>query len=151
MSDYKAKRNPVLENLRKDLAKGYLDETVEIAGHKYKLTTLTEDEETWADTYTRTNSPASMFSSRRAPRLAASIKELDGVATADLFLIPDDMPKSIQDRLRDNPIDKRYWIRDQMLMFLLEDGNRTYISELYTVLNRLDEKRDKVVEELPKS
>ncbi len=151
MADYVAKRNPVLENLRRDLSKGFLDETVEISGHKYKLTTLTEDEETWADTYTRTNSPASMFSSRRAPRLAASIKELDGVLVQDLFLLPDDMPESVKKRYNENPIDKRYWVRDQMLMFLLEDGNRKYITDLYEVLNRLDEKRDAATKEIPKS
>ena len=149
--DYIAKRNPVLDNLRKDLAQGFLDETVTIRGHKYKLTTLTEDEETWADTYTRTNSPASMYSSRRAPRLAAAIKELDGVASQDLFLYPDDMPESVKKRLVDNPIEKKYWIRDQLLMFLLEDGNRPYINDLYEVLNRLDAKRDEVIKELPNS
>jgi len=149
--DYVARRNPVLDNLRKDLAQGCLDETVVIRGHKYKLTTLTEDEETWADTYTRANSPASMYSSRRAPRLAASIKELDGVSSQDLFLFPEDMPESVKKRLIDNPIEKRYWIRDQLLMFLLEDGNRPFINELYDVLNRLDNKRDEVIKELPKS
>ncbi len=151
MADYVAKRNPVLENLRKDLAQGYLDETVTIRGHLYKLTTLTEEEESWADTYIRTNSPASMYSSRRAPRLAAAIKELDGVVNHELFLFPDDMPEAVKKRLNENPIEKRYWIRDQLLMFLLEDGNRPFINDLYEVLSRLDNKRDEAIKEIPKA
>ncbi len=151
MADYKAKRNPVLENLRKDLAKGHLEETVEVGGHKYRLATLTEDEENWADTYTRTNSAASMFSSRRAPRLAGSIKEIDGLLTSDLFLYPDDMPEVLKKRLEENPIEKRYWVRGQLLMFLLEDGNRNYITKLYETLTKLDEARDEAVKEIPKA
>lgn len=149
--DYKAKRNSVLENLRKDLAKGHLEEVVDLGGHKYKLTTLTEDEETWADTYMRTNSAASMFSSRRAPRLAAAIKELDGTVIGDLFTFPDDMPEPVKKRLVDNPIEKRYWIREQMLMFLLEDGNRTFVTGLYESLTKLDERRDEAIKEIPKA
>jgi hypothetical protein len=147
--DYVAKRNPVLETLKKDLDKGYLEDVVTVHGHKFKISTLTEDEETWADMHLRANSAAAMYSSRRAPRLAAAIKELDGVLAQDLFSFSDDMPKVVKDRLAENPIEKRYWIRDQMLMFLLEDSNRPFITDLYEVLTKLDDKRDEAIKAIP--
>lgn len=149
--DYKAKRHSVLENLRKDLARGSLSSEVTIKGFKFKVATLNEDEETWADSYMRTNSPASMYTSRRAPRLAAAIRALNDVPVDELFTFPDDMPKGTKDRLLENPIDKRFWIRDQVLMFLLEEGNRGFITELYAELSKLDEQRDEAVKEIPNS
>ena len=150
-TDYRAKRHPALEALRKDLAKGLLEEEVSVNGHKFKITTLNEDEETWADAYMRTGSPAAMLSSRRAPRLAAAIKAINGISVEELFNFPDDMPKVLKDRLNDNAIEKKFWIRDQVLMFLAEDGNRPFISELYSGLTRLDEKRDEAIKAIPNS
>lgn len=149
--DYKAKRHSVLENLRKDLALGVLETEITIKGYKFKVSTLNEDEETWADTYIRTSSPASMFTSRRAPRLAAAIRSINDVPVEDLFSYPEDMPKNVKDTLNENPINKRFWVRDQVLMFLVEEGNRVFITSLYEALSKLDDQREEAGKELPNS
>lgn len=149
--EYKAKRHSVLESLRKDLALGALTTELTIKGYKFKLTTLNEDEETWADTFMRTSSPAAMYTSRRAPRLAASVKTINDMPVDELFTFPDDMPKQVKDRLLENGIEKRFWVRDQVLMFLLEESNRGFITELYEALSKLDDQREQGAKELPNS
>jgi hypothetical protein len=149
-TEYRAKYHQVIADLRTDLAKGHLEDTFDVGGHKYVMHTLNEDEETWADTFVRTNSPASMISSRKAPRIAAAIKSIDGVAISGLFSYPDDMPKDNKQRLDNNPIEKQYWLRDQMLYLLADDGFRSYTNELFACLVKLDERRDEAIKVLPK-
>lgn len=151
MSDYRAKRSSVLDNLKKDIFKGYIDKIVEINGHKFKLHTLNEDDEVWADAYVRTSTALSMVTSRKAPRLAASIMEIDGVSANNLFEYPDDMPIEAKKSLDENPIQKRYWIYDQMLYFLLEESNRPFINELWSKFEELEKAREEALKELPKS
>ena len=147
--DYRAKRHTALESLRKDLAKGMLEDTVVVNGHKFKLATLNEDEETWADTFMRTNTTASIMSSKKAPKLAAAIRALDDVPVSELFNYPDDMPKDMKDNIDANPVIKREWIRDQMLMFLAEDGIRPFINDLYEAFQTLNDKRMEAIKEVP--
>lgn len=145
MADIKAKRSAVLEALKSELKRGFIDKEVVVSGHKFKLHTLNEDEETWADSLTRSNNVMATFSSRRAPRLAAAISEIDGSKVEELFLYPDDMPPEIKKGFDENPVSKRYWLRDQMLYFLAEDSNRPFISELYDNFEKLEAERDEAI------
>lgn len=149
MADYKAKRHSVLENLKKDLEKGYLEKDVTVQGYKFKLHTLNEDEEIWADGYTRTNTPLSMITSSKAPRIAAATAAINDVPTGELFTYPDDMPENTKKALAENAIQKRYWLREQMLYFLAEDGIRPFINELYQALSALEDERSRAFEQIP--
>lgn len=151
MADYRAKRHSVLDTLKKDLGRGFLDKEVTIRGTKFKLHTLNEDEETWADSYTRSSSPIAMLNSRKAPRLAASIRALNDVPIGELFSYPDDMPQEAKKGLEENPVQKKFWIREQMLYFLAEDAGRPFIIELYEALSQLEEERNEALKEIPKS
>jgi hypothetical protein len=151
MADYKANYHAVLETLKKDLAKGFLEDEVTVRGFKFKLHTLNEDEETWADSYIRSTTPVALLNSRKAPRLAASISAINGVPVTELFTYPDDMPKEVRQGLDDNPIQRRFWIREQMLYFLAEDAMRPFINELYEHLSKLEAKRDEAIKEVPNS
>ena len=151
MAEYKAKKHAALEVLRKELSKGFVDKEVTVRGHKFLLHTLNEEEENWADTFLRMNTPAALLSSRKAPRLAAAIKAFDDVPVDRLFEYPDDMPKEVKNGLNDNEVSKKFWLRDQMLYFLSEDVNRPFIDELYSEFFKLEQERDKALEEVPKS
>lgn len=149
--DYKGKNHSVLETLKRELAKGFIEKSVEVSGHKFILHTLNEDAETWADSYIRTNSPASIMSSRKAPRLAVAIWSIDGVPVSEMFSYPDGMPSEVKKALDENPVQKKFWIRDQMLYFLAEDGIRSFIDTLFSHLQDLETQRDEAVKEVPKS
>lgn len=149
--ELRAKRNVVLENLKKELAKGFLEKEVMVRGHKWLLHTLNEEEETWSDTFVNTASPAALLGSRKSPRLAASIKAMDGVPVDSLFLYPDDMPKEVQKALNEDEVRKRFWIRDQLLLFLNEDSHRVFIEELYSKFMELENDRNEAIKEVPKS
>lgn len=151
MGEYKAKMHSVLETLKRDLSKGYLEKEITVRGCKFKLHTLNEDEETWADGYTRTSTALAMITSSKAPKLAASIAAVNDVPVAELFSYPDDMPKEVKRGFDDNPIQKKYWVREQMLYFLCEDANRLFINELYKAMSELEEEREKAAEQVPNS
>ena len=150
MSDFRAKHHAVLDNLKKDLRKGFLDKEVVVQGTKFKLFTLNEDEETWADSYIRSSTPMVMISSRKAPRLAAAIRSINGVNLPELFSFPDDMPADTKKALNDNPVQLKYWYREQMLYFLAEDSIRPFINELYDALTALEEERAEAIKAIPK-
>jgi hypothetical protein len=149
--DNKAKRHALLKTLSSELSKGFIEDVVKVDGHSFKLTTLNEDEESWADGFIQAPNPASIYSSRKAPRLAAAIKSIDGLTIAELFTYPDDMEKAYRSRLDENPIAKQIWLRSQLLEFLSAEGNRPWINKLYTALSALDDKREEATKEIKNS
>lgn len=147
--DYKSKRNKILEDLKNDLARGRREEEVTVFGRKFKLHTLNEDEESWADTYIRPTSTMAMISTKKAPTLAVAITEINGQPVTTLFEYPDDMPQEVKTMLDSNPIQRAYWVRSQMLQFLLEDGNRNFIDALYNKYQDLVKARDEALAQIP--
>jgi hypothetical protein len=151
MSDFKAKRHSVLEVLRQELSLGFLERTFELKGHKFVLRSPTEDDEVWADAFVRSNTPMAMLTSRKAPRLATSIKSIDGVGTVDLFPLPDDMQKEVKAELQKSPVQYRYWLYDQMLMFLSEESSRPFINDLFDAYEKMENDRNEALKKLPNS
>lgn len=149
--EYKAKRSHVLDSLKKDLMKGYRESTVDIYGRSFVLKTLNEDEEIWADGYVRATSTLSIISSRKAPRLAASIKSIDNCDVATLFDYPDSMTDAKRKELDSNIILRRYWVREQMLLFLSEDSSRKFVNKLYEAFEELEKQAAEAIKEIPNS
>lgn len=149
--DVKAKKHPVLQALKQELAKGFIEDEFTISNHKFKLHTLNEDEETWSDSFVRPVSLTAAISSRKAPRLACSISALDGVPVDQLFQYPDDMKEDERKAMDENAVAKRYWVRDQMLYFLAEESFRPFINELAEKFNELEKRREEALKAIPKS
>ncbi len=149
MDNVRAKRHSVLETLRKDLAKGFISKEVLLGDYTFVLHTLNEDDEIYCDQYVRTISPLSLATSRKTPRLAASIRSINNIATGDLFGYPDDMPLEVRNEIDKDPIRKKYWTYDQMQVFLAEDCVRPFINRLYEEYEELEKKRDEAIGELP--
>lgn len=148
--DYRAKKHAVLEGLKKDLSKGFIEEEVEIRGHKFKMHTLNEEEEGWCDAFVNMSTPSSMISSRRGPRVATSITAVDGVSLSELFSYSDDMTEEQKKNLDKDPVQKNYWYRSQMLYYLMEAAHRPFISDLAEALSKMESRVTEVVKELPK-
>lgn len=151
MPDLRAKKSTKLQLLKQELSRGFIEKEFEINGHKFVLSTLNEDDENWADTYTRISTPAAILSSRKAPRIAAALKTMDGETKAELFQFPDDMSETTKKAMLDNPIQLRYWLNDQALYFLMEDGTRPFINQLWEKYEELEKQREEAFEDLPKS
>lgn len=150
MDSVTAKRHSVLDNLKKDLSVGRLEVEVTVSAHKFKIGTINEDLESWADRYISAVNMAAMLTSRRAPRVAAAIISIDDVPVSQLFQFQDDMPKEERKRLEDNPHLLEYWRRDQLMLFLAQEGNRQFIVELYEALIKLEDQRDEARKAIPK-
>lgn len=139
MPDNKAKPSKAILALKEELKKGFIDTEVTVRGHVFKLRTLTEDDETWADSFVRSISPMSMINSRKAPRVAASIMSIDGTPASDLFEFSDSMPEEEKKQISSDAHSKRYWLYNQLLMFLMEDSNRHFITELYAAYEKMEQ------------
>jgi len=146
-----AKRHKILNDIAEQIDHcSEISDVFMIAGHNYKLQTLSTDEEVWADGYTNTSSPISTFTSIRVPKLAAAIREIDGVTISDLFDFPENANKADIEYHTSSQYRKRYWEMNQMLIWL-GDRPDTIIKELWTNYYSLLERRDKSWDELKKS
>jgi hypothetical protein len=146
-----AQRHKVLDDIAEQVdSSSEVSDVFTIAGHKYKLQTLKADEEVWADGYTNTSSAISTFTSMKIPKLAAALKEIDGVAIRELFDFSKDAPKADVEYHNGSQYRRRYWEMNQMLVWL-GDRPDNFIKELwdgyYSLLNR----REKSWDELKKS
>ena len=74
-----AKRHKLLADINDQVNGMEVSDTFEVAGHSFVMTTITADEEVWADSFCNTSSQISAFSSLKVPRLSASIKFIDAV------------------------------------------------------------------------
>ena len=145
-----AKRHQILQDITTQIKGTEVSDICDIAGHKYLMTTITADEEVWADGYTSANSPMAAVTSMKMPVLAASIKSIDGVVVSDLFTFPDSMPEAEQQFNSQDAWHKRYWLMTQLLLWL-GDKPDMLISELWKFYIKLRERRENSWDELKKS
>lgn len=146
-----AKRHRLLDDIATQISgSSEISDVFEMAGHKYKLQTLTADEEVWADGYTNTSSSISAFTSLRVPKLAAAIREIDGVTISEMFEFSDEASKADVEYHRGSQYRMRYWEMNQMLLWL-GDRPDNFIKDLWANYYTLLERREKSWNELKKS
>lgn len=145
-----AKRHKVLEDIAEQVGGTEISDTFEVANHKYHMSTLTADEEVWSDTYTNVSSPMSAISSIKIPKLAASIKAIDGVKIDDLFEFANETNEADVRYHTESQYRKRYWEMGQMLLWLGDRPN-TLITDLWQCYVKLLERRDESWDKLKKS
>jgi hypothetical protein len=148
----KAKRHKLLLDLTSEIKKGFIEDVVEVYGRKFKLATLTEEEENWADNYVISSTAAGLLSSMRVPRLACAIKEIDGIPVEDLFEFPEPQDEAQEkefEAIKSSEVKMKYWIRGQMMLWLAEDTNRPFILKLWDGFMKLDKRREEVVSSIP--
>ena len=145
-----AKRHKLLQDIDTQIGGMEISDTFRVADHTYHMSTLTSDEEVWADAYCNMSSEISAFSSMRTPRLAASIKAIDGVSVDELFTFPDDMAEADRKYHSGSQYRKRYWTMNQMMLWL-GDRSSKLTKELWSNYSKLVERRDASWDELKKS
>jgi len=145
-----AKRHAVLQDISKQLAGHQLTETCEYAGHKFLMSTLTQDEELWADGIMQVNSSAQAVTTYRLSRVAASIKAIDGHEVSKLFDYPEDMDEADKKEYEASKYGKRTWEMSQTLIWLGDQPTPLvdYLAEFYSSLNK---RRTTSLDELKKS
>jgi hypothetical protein len=72
---------------------GFMEETFECAGIKWKIRTLDDQESTWRDRFIALSSSSSFLSEKRVPTLAIAIREIDGKSILEIFHV-DKKPQS---------------------------------------------------------
>ena len=145
-----ATRHKVLADIETQTRGTEISDVIEVAGHKYLMSTLTADEEIWADSYTNASNPVVIITSMKIPILSASIKAIDDVKIEELFEFPKDIVEFDKQFHSQSQFHKRYWLMSQMMLWL---GPRppSMISELWKFYVGLVERRDKSWDELKKS
>lgn len=120
-----ARKASILNDFFNEVKRGFITSRVEnLYGFTFEFELGDEDAEVWTDNYIRPNTPFALISSRRAPRLATSIRAIgkdksEPVKIAELFLYPDTMDADQRKELDSNPTQKKYWLWMQLLAFLL--------------------------------
>lgn len=145
-----AKKHKVLQDLKREVQIGFIDQEFVVRGRKFKLKTLNEEEETWSDQFVQTGgTPYAMIVSSRSPKLAVSITHIDDVPVSDLFEYPEEWSKEQRADLDTNPLRKKFWLRTQMMQFLANDLDREFILELFKAFKELDDRRSEVIKQVP--
>jgi hypothetical protein len=150
-ADLRAKRHKLLADFTEEIRVGFIEDTFEVRGHQWLIRTPTEDEVTWADRFIQSSSPIAFVSSRRAPKLAVSIKAMDGVGVTDLFQYPSDMDEDVKAELERNRAQKQYWIYSQLMAYLIESVPSPVVEQLYAKYEELIKRQYKALEEAAKT
>lgn len=144
-----SKKHKVLQDLKREIQIGFIDQDFEVKGHKFKIKTLNEEEETWSDQFIQASGTTySMIVSARAPKLAVAITHVDGVPVSELFDYPDEWTVEQKRELDANPLRKKFWLRTQMMTFL-QDLDRDTTVELFKAFKTLDDRRAEVIKQIP--
>ena len=144
-----SKKHQVLLDINHQLQGLEIEEVIEVAGRKFGISTLTADEEIWADSYTNLSSPVSATSSMKLARLSASIRMVDGVPVSDLFDFSDEVEESDKKYHSESKYRRRYWEMSQMMLWFGELPNK-YITEIWQGYIKLIERRDAVWDTIKK-
>ena len=73
----------ILSNLQKELAGDFLQEEVEVRGHKYLMRLLTEQENSWTFKFFKAGNELSLAVAVRSAQLAVGIRAIDGIPLKD--------------------------------------------------------------------
>jgi hypothetical protein len=141
------KLHPILAGLKQELALGYQEETYDLGGYKWTMRTLGETEEIWVSKFANADTVMALITSTRAARLAACIKQINGTPVDGMFEYPDDMAKAQRTALDTNPIDKHFWVMDQLLQFIIRSVPPPMIDALWGKWLEMSNKRTAEMEE----
>ena len=145
-----AKRHQVLQDISEQVRGIEVKDSFEVLGHDFYMTTLDADEEVWADGYMNVQSHVSAYTSLRVPKLAASIKRIDGIHVEELFDFSEDSTKEDISYHNETQYRRRYWTMNQLLVCLGERPN-DMITELWSKYTELTKRKSEAWDELKNS
>lgn len=146
----------ILDDLASELDKGFLEESFDIAGHKWTMRLLQDHERNWANGFVRNTSLNAMLTSVRAPVLAIGIRSIDGVPipqffqqqweseAAELETVAQQMLESA------NQYVKQYWFAERLFKWL-SMRPPSFVEQLWAKWTDLESRRDKAEDGMGKS
>lgn len=141
-----APANKVWDDFLADVNKGFIEDTFTVHNHKFVMRTPSEDDEIWASTFVKANTPAAYQASRRVPALAIAIKSIDGVVTDKMFSYPDDMQENERKVYDTDTVQRHYWVCTQ-LMYKLAQLPPPVVGELFVKYEDLVRRRNEALTE----
>jgi len=142
----KAKRHPVLDDIKNELTGCHVHDIFEVSGRKYELRTLTPLEESWADGFVDGQNFYQTGRNRRAPYVAAALVSIDGVAMTELFVFPTDEASEGMNELMKDKAFADGWRRREALDWLTQSSQPSVLDELWACYLELSERRNKALE-----
>lgn len=144
----KKDRHKILQDLSAELTVGFLEDTFEFSGKQWTMRTLNDAEEVWSDKFIAGGSLVATMSSRRAIKIAVSIRNVDGIPIEQLFFFEKtEAGKSEQDFVEANPMRLRFWYAEKMYEFLSEQPTQ-FIADLYIKYVELSNRQITVMKEV---
>ena len=140
--------SPILQDLKSDLMRGFIEETFEFANKRFRMHTMSDGEVSWRDKYVSMASNMALISSLKAPTLAVVISHINDQPIETLFPLPTD--EKLLAFMQNNPEDRRDYFREKLYHYL-EEFPDIVVSELYRFYVSLDERRAQVIEQLKNS
>ena len=148
-SNLKAKRHPLLNDLSTELRGFRIAETFEVVGHKYRLQLLAPSEMDWViEKATSGANLVEMANLMSRPLIAAALLEIDNIPVAQLFQLPDDLPKEARQALEADSKVLAEWRREQIFAYLGEDVDVEVIKELGKHYTELEDRKRKQIGEI---
>lgn len=127
----KKDRHKVLMDLSTELNEGFLEEIFEVAGKEWLFRTLNDAEEVWSDKFIASGSLVATVSSRRAIKVAVSVRTIDSVPIEQLFFFTNnEVGKAEKEFVEANPVRERFWYAEKLYEFLSEQPSQ-FIADLY--------------------
>lgn len=140
----------VLRGLKQSFEAGFIEDTFDIAGHKWTMRTLNGMESLWRDGFVDLSITASFLSSRRVPTLAIAIKKIDDRNVTDIFISDDISPTSkstpvesvvkSMSKSRDDFKSIEFTSAEELKKFIETSIPDKVINDLWAAFNTLEEK-----------
>lgn len=147
----------LLQDLTSEIDQGFIEDTFEVQGRKYKLRLLSDGETNWKNRYIDGLSSAlSLLSQRKSATLAVAIRAIDGQDIIALFTPPaptaesTDAQKAEHDAwLRSSKVERQFAVAKKMYDFLSNRPNE-FTTELFNRFEDLEGRRKEVIKNLKK-
>jgi hypothetical protein len=148
----------LLQDLSAEIDQGFIEDTFEVQGHKYKLRLLSDGESNWKNRYIDGLSSAlSLMSQRKSATLAIAIRAIDANDVVTLFAptVPtadsdDAAKKEYEEWTKATKLERQFNVAKKMYDFLSQRPN-DFTTELFDGYSKLEDRRKEVIKNLKKS
>lgn len=148
----------MLADLTAEIDKGFLEETYEVQGHKYRMRLLSDGENNWKARWMDAfGSALSILAQRKSATLAVSLKSIDEQDVLVLFAPkapPTDAAESVladyEKWSKGDALDRQFIVAKKIYNFLSQRPE-TFVTALYAEYEKLEKRRDKLVKNVKKS
>lgn len=141
-----SKRHPLLAEITSALNGNLPETSTTISGVTYKMRLLKPEAEDWASSKTSGDTITAAVLSTRKPTLAAALLSINNVPVEQLFQLPDSMDLKDRERVASDPMQMRYWRREEILSWLREEQDADVLDLLYAAYKDMADEHRKAIQ-----